>query len=133
MADTEAVHRVELIQHTPIAGALRMLATGDMGERSIRELFPALKELCIGEVPDGDEWKNLLRVLRRRQGDIEAKDGDQHLNPLRSLDLTGDWYMRDDEALHHLEEARRLLGHDGKLVWYRWIVTEDRNLEEHWG
>ncbi|KAG9046291.1 hypothetical protein FS837_004688 [Tulasnella sp. UAMH 9824] len=140
MADTEAVHRVELLYHAPLVGALEILSTGGWEELgSGRKPFPGLKEISIRKSLEDDEWGNLLRVLRSRQGDIEARDGDHRLN-LCSLELGEDWSTPDEKSFinefksihwpNHLEEIRRLLGHDGKLKWYDWMVAEDGTLEQ---
>ncbi|KIO30034.1 hypothetical protein M407DRAFT_20891 [Tulasnella calospora MUT 4182] len=143
MADTEAVHRVTFGYQVPVAGALGMLATGSLVEGSAPELYPTLEEMWIGKSMDDDEWEHLLRMLRKRLGETEARDGDQHVKPLRRLELGGDWYTEDDETVitefrlihwpNRLEEVRRLLGHDGVLLWYRWIVTEDGTLQDQPG
>ncbi|KAG9044969.1 hypothetical protein FS837_007232 [Tulasnella sp. UAMH 9824] len=146
MTDVEAVYRVEFGYHAPLAGALGMLANGGLEEGRARRPCLGLKEISICKSLDDDEWENLLRVLRSRQGDIKAKDDDQRLNPLRSLELGEGWYLEDEDPLitefksihwpNRLEEVRRLLGHDGTLRWYRWNVAEDGTLEEqpgYWG
>ncbi|KAG9046293.1 hypothetical protein FS837_004690, partial [Tulasnella sp. UAMH 9824] len=139
MTDTEAVQRIEFGYHAPLAG----LAAGGLVEGRARMPFPGLKEISIRKRLDDDEWETLLRVFRSRHGGFEARDGDQRLNPLRSLELGENWHVEDEgssiaefKSIHwpnRLEEIRRLLGHDGKLRWYRWIVAEDGTLEEQPG
>ncbi|KAG9046292.1 hypothetical protein FS837_004689 [Tulasnella sp. UAMH 9824] len=146
MADTEAVYRVDFGDDAPLAGTLGMFATGGLEEAGARTpVFPRLKEIFIHKSLDDDEWENLLRMLHGRQGDIETRDGDHRVNPLNSLEFGTDWYMEDEESfinefnsIHcpsHLEEVRKLLGHDGKLRWYKWMVAEDGTLEQtpRWG
>ncbi|KAG9044968.1 hypothetical protein FS837_007231 [Tulasnella sp. UAMH 9824] len=140
MTDTKAVHRVEFLSNVPLTGAFGMLTTGGLEEGDARTPFPGLREVFIYKSLDDDEWENLVRVFRSRQGVTEARDGDQHPSPLRSLELGEEWDIVADEAfitqfrsihwLNRLEEVRRLLGHDGKLRWYQFMVTEDGTLEE---
>ncbi|KAG9044967.1 hypothetical protein FS837_007230 [Tulasnella sp. UAMH 9824] len=139
MTGTEAVRQIEFGYHAPLAG----LAAGGLVEGSDRMSFPGLRDLIIRKSLDDDEWETLLRVFRSRHGDVEVMGGDQRLNPLRSLELGEDWNVEDEglviaefKSIHwpnRLEEIRRLLGHDGKLRWYRWIVAEDGTLEEQPG
>ncbi|KIO30032.1 hypothetical protein M407DRAFT_159780 [Tulasnella calospora MUT 4182] len=147
MADTEGVHRVSFGYGTPVADALKILTTGSVVEGGAREPFPELKEIWIAELLDENEWEHLLRMLRRRQGEIEAIKGDQHLKPLRKVEFGWIWRIEDHaeeitkfRSIHwpnRIEEVRRLLGPEGELGWYRRRVTEDgvlenRRVSDHW-
>ncbi|KIO30065.1 hypothetical protein M407DRAFT_242398 [Tulasnella calospora MUT 4182] len=137
--DMEALHRVTFGYETPVAGALRFLATGSLVGG---QPFPALDEICIDESIKDDDWEYVSEMLRRRKGDMEVRDGLKQLKPVRRLRLGGtNLYLGDDEEVfaefglihwpNHLEEVRRLLGPEGELVWYGRIVTQEGVLGDH--
>ncbi|KIO30060.1 hypothetical protein M407DRAFT_20915 [Tulasnella calospora MUT 4182] len=137
MADTEGLHRVIFGYDTPVAGALRLLATGSLVEGSTGRSFPELKEMWIQGSINDDGWEYLVSMLRRRQGEIDARDG---APPLRKVRFGGNGYTGDESKeisnfrlIHwpnRLEKVRRLLGPEGELVWYGRSVTEDGVLED---
>ncbi|KIO30064.1 hypothetical protein M407DRAFT_20920 [Tulasnella calospora MUT 4182] len=135
MADTEGLHRVVFGYRTPVASALRLLATGSLVEDSTQVPFPELMEMWIEEPIQDDDWEYLVGMLRRRQGEIDVRDGVQTLKPLRKVRLGGNLHP-ESESLeisafsrfywpNRVEKVRRLLGPEGELIWYGRFVTED--------
>ncbi|KAG8945445.1 hypothetical protein FRC04_000820 [Tulasnella sp. 424] len=91
--------------------------------------------MSIASAIAGDDQEGLLLMLQRRQGASKAQGDTQHPKPLRKLEFGSDsWYPEDDPVIanfsstywpNYLDEARRLLGPEGELIWYGRVVTEE--------
>ncbi|KAG9041204.1 hypothetical protein FS837_012554, partial [Tulasnella sp. UAMH 9824] len=139
MANTEGVHRVAFKKGVSAATAsLWLFATGSSVEGMTTRPFPDLEEIRFEESVDDNDWEHLIGMLRRRQGETDARAGVQPLKPVRRLRF-GTRYVRKQNAAisnfrliywpNRLEEVRKLLGPEGELVWYGRTVTEDGALE----
>ncbi|KAG9041203.1 hypothetical protein FS837_012553 [Tulasnella sp. UAMH 9824] len=138
MADMGGLHQLAFIDGALIGGTgLRSLATRSLAKGSTHGPFPDLEEMWIDYIK-GDDWENLLDMLRRRRGEIDARGGVQPPKPLRKLEFgarhPSDWETKISNFKsiywpNRVEEVRKLLGPEGELVWCGRTVTEDGDLE----